>query len=53
MGDSGVALQRLPSERYWFFPPASRHPRRPMAVLIPPVPLTLLSAQTPTGSTVF
>ncbi len=53
MGDSGVALQRLPSERYWSCPPAYRHPRQPMAVLIPPVPPTLLSTQTPTGLTVF
>lgn len=36
MGDSGVALQRLPSERYWSYPPVCRHPRRLMAALIPP-----------------
>ena len=26
MGDSGAAPQQRPSERYWFFPPASRRP---------------------------
>ena len=28
MGDSGAAPQQRPSERYWFFPPASRRPWR-------------------------